>query len=59
MSGSDDHLEKVHLLVCINQLERELQDARLKEEGYRTMIKTVGKAFKIPIRKKSSIGSIQ
>lgn len=53
MPESDDQLDKVQLLARIKQLEKDLQDARLKEEGYRTMIEIAEKTFKIPIVKKS------
>jgi hypothetical protein len=53
MPESDDHLDKAQLLARIRQLERDLQDARLKEEGYRTMIEIAEKTFKMPIVKKS------
>lgn len=53
MSEPDDQLDKAQLLAKIKQLKKELQDARLKEEGYRTMIEIAEKTFKIPIVKKS------
>ncbi len=51
MDESDD-LDKSELLAKIKRLERELQDSKLKEEGYRMMIEIAEKDFKIPIRKK-------
>jgi len=53
MAESDDHLDKNQLLARIKQLEKDLQNAKLKEEGYRTMIEIAEKTFKIPITKKS------
>ena len=52
MDGPDE-LDKSELLARIKQLEKQLQDSKLKEEGYRTMIELAEKTFKIPIRKKS------
>lgn len=52
MPDPDDQLDKVHLLAKIKQLEKELQDTQLKEEGYRMMIEIAEKTFKIPITKK-------
>lgn len=37
----------------IHQLQKELEDAKLKVEGYEIMIDIAEKEFKIPIRKKS------
>ena len=54
MPESGDHLDKAQLLARIKKLEKDLQDARLKEEGYRTMIEIAEKTFKIPITKKSA-----
>lgn len=52
MDNSED-LDKSELVARIKQLEKELQDSKLKEEGYRAMIELAEKTFKIPIRKKS------
>ena len=52
MDGPDD-LDKSELIARIKQLEKQLQESKLKEEGYRTMIELAEKTFKIPIRKKS------
>lgn len=52
MDGPDD-LDKSELIARIRQLEKQLQESKLKEEGYRTMIELAEKTFKIPIRKKS------
>ena len=42
------------LLKRIKELERALEDAQLKAEGYRRMIDIAERELKIPIRKKSS-----
>ena len=47
-----DDLDKSELIARIKQLEKQLQDSKLKEEGYRMMIEMAEKDFKIPIRKK-------
>lgn len=52
MDGPDD-LDKSELIARIKQLEKQLQESKLKEEGYRTMIELAEKTFNIPIRKKS------
>ena len=48
-----DEMDKPELLARIKQLEKELQESKLKEEGYRMMIDIAEESFKIPIRKKS------
>lgn len=48
-----DEMDKSELLARVKQLEKELQESKLKEEGYRMMIDIAEKSFKIPIRKKS------
>jgi transposase len=53
MDSKYDDLDKSQLQAKINELERQLQDAKLREEGYRTMIEIAENTFKIPIRKKS------
>lgn len=53
MSSRYDDLEKFQLQAKIKELEKQLADARLKEEGYRIMIETAEKTFNIPITKKS------
>lgn len=53
MDSKYDDLNKSQLQARIKELERQLQDAKLKEEGYRTMIEIAEKTFKISIRKKS------
>lgn len=53
MDSKNDDLDKSQLQAKIKELERQLQDAKLKEEGYRMMIEVAEKQFKIPIRKKS------
>ncbi|MEM9338982.1 MAG: hypothetical protein AAGA66_09660 [Bacteroidota bacterium] len=52
MDDSQD-LDESELLAKIKKLERELEDSKLKQEGYRSMIEIAEKTFKIPIRKKS------
>lgn len=52
MEDTED-LDKSELLAKIKQLEKQLQDAKLREEGYRSMIDLAEQTFKIPIRKKS------
>ena len=52
MDNSED-LNKSELVARIKQLEKELQDTKLREEGYRLMIEIAEKTFKIPISKKS------
>lgn len=53
MDSKYDDLDKSQLQAKIKELERQLEDAKLKEEGYRTMIEIAENTFKIPIRKKS------
>ena len=53
MDSNNDDLDKAQLQARVKELERQLQDAKLKEEGYRMMIEIAEKQFKIPIRKKS------
>ncbi len=53
MGDKYDDLDKSQLQARIKELERQLQESKLKEEGYRTMIEIAEKTFKIPIRKKS------
>ena len=53
LMDNSESLDKSELLAKIKRLERELQDSKLKEEGYRMMIDVAEKSFKIPIRKKS------
>lgn len=48
-----DNMDKPELLARIKQLEKELQESKLREEGYRMMIDIAEESFKIPIRKKS------
>lgn len=52
MGGSED-FDKTEMLARIKQLEKQLEDSKLREEGYRSMIELAEKTFKIPIRKKS------
>lgn len=52
MDSNNDDFDKSQLQAKIKELERQLQDAKLKEEGYRMMIEIAEKHFKIPIRKK-------
>lgn len=52
MDGPDD-LDKSELIARIKQLEKQLKESKLKEEGYRAMIEIAEKTFKIPIKKKS------
>lgn len=53
VDSNNDELDKSELQIRIRQLERQLQDSKLKEEGYRMMIEIAERNFKIPIRKKS------
>lgn len=53
MDSKNEDLDRSKLQARIKELERQLEDAKLKEEGYRTMIELAEKTFKIPIRKKS------
>lgn len=53
MDSKFDDLDKSQLQAKIKELERQLQDTKLKEEGYRMMIELAENQFKIPIRKKS------
>lgn len=53
MDSKYDDLDKAQLQAKIKELERQLEDAKLKEEGYRTMIEIAESTFKISIRKKS------
>lgn len=53
MDSKYDDLDKAKLQARIKELEKQLEDAKLREEGYRTMIEIAEKTFKIPIRKKS------
>ncbi|MDW3194834.1 MAG: hypothetical protein R8G66_30385 [Cytophagales bacterium] len=52
MGGPED-LDKSEMLARIKQLEKQLEDSKLREEGYRSMIELAERTFKIPIRKKS------
>lgn len=53
MSKDHDEMDPSALRLKIRELEKQLQEAKLKEEGYRTMIEVAEQTFKIPIRKKS------
>ena len=53
MSSKYDDLDQQQLRAKIKELERLLEDSKLKEEGYRLMIELAEKAYKIPIAKKS------
>lgn len=51
---TDNHTkDPVELQRRIKELERQLEIAKLKAEGYELMIKIAEKKLKIPIRKKS------
>ena len=52
LMDDSEAMDKSELLAKIKRLESELQDSKLKEEGYRAMIEIAEKTFKIPIRKK-------
>ena len=47
-----DDLDPRELLQRIKELEKLLEDSKLREEGYRIMIENAEKAHNIPIRKK-------
>ena len=49
----EQHKDKSALLKRIKELERALEDAQLKAEGYSRMIDIAERELKIPIRKKS------
>jgi len=53
MDSKDEVLDPSQLQAKIKELERQLQDSKMKEEGYRMMIEIAEKTFKVPIRKKS------
>ena len=53
MDSNNDDLDKSQLQARIKELERQLQDAKWREEGYVMVIVIAEKQFKIPIRKKS------
>ena len=44
---------KEELLIRLKKLEKELEEAKVKSEGYQLMIEIAEKELKIPIRKKS------
>jgi transposase len=48
----EDSAEVQHLKQRIRQLERELEDAKLRSEAHSLMIKKAEEELKIPIRKK-------
>jgi transposase-like protein len=50
----EQQADKAALLKRIKELERALEDAQLKAEGYNRMIDIAERELKIPIRKKSS-----
>lgn len=50
-SNTDD--DPIALQRRIRELEKQLEDAQLKAEGYELMIEIAEKELKIPIRKKS------
>lgn len=52
MKRKYDDLDKAQLQEKLQELERLLEDSKLREEGYRIMIENAEKAYKIPIRKK-------
>lgn len=52
MKRKYDDLDKAQLQDKLQELERLLEDSKLREEGYRIMIENAEKAYKIPIRKK-------
>ena len=54
MGKEDNELDKSELQARIRELEKLLENSRLREEGYRIMIENAEKAYKIPIRKKPS-----
>jgi transposase len=51
---SDHELNEKELLAKIKRLEQELEDAKLKAEGYSKMIDIAERELKISIRKKSN-----
>ena len=51
---SDHPLNEKELLAKIKRLEQELEDAKLKAEGYSKMIDIAERELKISIRKKSN-----
>lgn len=53
MDTDDKDLNPEELKKRIKELEKELQTAQLKAEGYEIMIEIAEKELKIPIRKKS------
>ena len=52
MDKKYDDLDKSDLQDRVKELEKLLEDSKLREEGYRIMIENAEKAYKIPIRKK-------
>lgn len=49
----DNNLSNDELLVKLKKLEKELEDAKLKAEGYQLMLEVAEKELNVPIRKKS------
>ncbi|GET21566.1 hypothetical protein [Prolixibacter denitrificans] len=49
----DDKISKTALLRRIKELEKQLEDEKLRSEGFSQMIDIAEKQFHIPIRKKS------
>jgi transposase len=52
MESKFDDLDKSELHRKIKELEKLLQDSKLREEGYRIMIENAERVYKIPIQKK-------
>ena len=53
MATDDNPQDPKDLQKRIKELERQLENAQLKAEGYELMIEIAEKELKIPIRKKS------